>query len=276
MFEIPFSDIPDQLLFEISEILHKYSIALIKMQEKPNGYHKATQIGSATLISVGSKYGLLTAYHVTRELDGYCKLGLTLDTTSCTFQIDKNNFSVINIGTPITEEYGPDLSFIALSAPDVSTIKIYRSFQPLEPDREKILSNPPSLDLGIWFGCGSPEERTIQNSPERNYDSVIAVQDFCLPGSVRQDTKDNEYDYLLVDINEEKGNNLPKNYGGMSGGGLWQILVKKSPKGNIKPSRFIFSGVIFYQWLPQIGSKYLRCHGRKSIYKHVYESLNQD
>jgi hypothetical protein len=276
MFEIPLSQVPNHLIASIAETLHRYSIALIKVTTDPIGPKKALHIGSATLVSVGPTHGLLTASHVANKLDGPCALGLTLVPTANSFEIDKNYLQIIPIGKPVSTEheygpYGPDLSFIALLAHDVGTIKAYRSFYPLSPDKEEILLNPPPLDKGIWCACGSPGERTMESGPEKGFDTVYSLQDLCLAGGVKQEQVNSEFDYLLIDIEHVEGQNLPRSFGGMSGGGLWQVLIERTPQGEYHPRRYILSGVIFYEWLPKAGPKFLRCHGRQSIYRNVYQ-----
>lgn len=75
------------------------------------------------------------------------------------------------------------------------------------------------------------------------------------------------YKTLTIDIP------LPKNFGGISGGGLWQILLKDSSVDKFEPTCYILSGLAFYQSELKANKRLIRCHGRQSIYKNVYEFI---
>jgi hypothetical protein len=60
----------------------------------------------------------------------------------------------------------------------------------------------------------------------------------------------------------------------VSGGGLWQVLLRKSQEGKLEVSDYILSGVAFYQSPLMEGSRSIRCHGRQSIYKNVIDFVS--
>jgi len=58
---------------------------------------------------------------------------------------------------------------------------------------------------------------------------------------------------------------MPKSFGGFSRGGLWRVLVYRSPvTGNVDWAQRL-KGVIFRQFPIVDGRRIIRCHSSKSI-----------
>ena len=79
------------------------------------------------------------------------------------------------------------------------------------------------------------------------------------------------FDYYDMDADENA--QIPTSYAGMSGGGLWQVTVRQTPDGNIVPGRHLFCGVSFYEGVRSNGIKFMRCHGRRSVYEHCFKAV---
>ena len=45
------------------------------------------------------------------------------------------------------------------------------------------------------------------------------------------------FDFITIPILYAGDSNMPVNFGGMSGGGLWQILIKTGPSGRIETDK---------------------------------------
>lgn len=69
--------------------------------------------------------------------------------------------------------------------------------------------------------------------------------------------------------------NSPDSYEGTSGGGLWQVTLKRDESQNIVADDVILRGVVFYQHPLVEGKTGLRCHGYKSIYDIAYSALSR-
>jgi hypothetical protein len=271
-----FSDTPDSLLRQITGRLHAHSTMLMRIIVEPDGNEEGVHIGSGTLVKIGEVYGVLTAQHVVAELRGDYLLGLSAarEGETHSFKAQKSSIHVIEITLPVSEEYGPDLGFIVLSDwDDVGTLKASRSFYDLSQDNDEWSANPPQLDSGIWFACGAPGERFERILPEAGFDKVVSFQDFCGVGGIDRSYEKEGFDYLEMDIEFSEETGMPHSFGGMSGGGLWQVTISRSPEGVLTPSRFFYSGVIFYQGVTEEEVRFLRCHGRKSIYEDAVESV---
>jgi len=251
---------------------------LMRIIVEPDGNEEGVHIGSGTLVKIGEVYGVLTAQHVVAELKGDYLLGLTAarEGETHSFKAQKSSIGVIEIASPVSEEYGPDLGFIVLSDwDDVSTIKASRLFYDLSHDSDEWSADPPPLDSGIWFACGAHGERFERIFPEAGFDKVVSFQDFCGAGGINRSYKKEGFDYLEMDIEFSEERGMPHSFGGMSGGGLWQVTISRSPEGILAPSRFFFSGLIFYQGVTGDGVRFLRCHGRQSVYEYAVEAVSE-
>lgn len=273
MIELPLSQTPESLLARIAEMVHSYSTALVKMSVDHEGHERIHQIGSGTFVSVGDTYGILTAQHVSNELHGPCDLGLALIRHEHVLRIKKDYLKIIEIASASIPSEGPDLSFIALPASNVSTIKAVKSFLELSFDKDKILNNPPPLDFGIWFICGTPSEGTEEEESEKGFGGVISSHGNCGATGVNREYVMGDYDYIEVGIDYSGSGGIPSNFGGMSGGGLWQVLTRQTEEGELEPTKHLLSGVIFYQSDVINQRRFIRCHGRRSIYKNVFDKI---
>lgn len=83
-----------------------------------------------------------------------------------------------------------------------------------------------------------------------------------------------KYDYFDYPMKFARASQ-PRDYGGTSGGGLWQVrLEKKGADGEVRPVNVpIFSGVAFYQGPIESNQSALKCRGRRSVYDVAYEAI---
>ena len=93
--------------------------------------------------------------------------------------------------------------------------------------------------------------------------------------SVHQLHNRDGFDYLDIGVSKEI-EDQPPSFGGISGGGLWQIDIGQKEDGTWTEVGFPkLEGVAY--WGDWSGDKYtyIRCHGRKSIYEHGLTQLSQ-
>lgn len=69
-----------------------------------------------------------------------------------------------------------------------------------------------------------------------------------------------------------EGLDVPAAFKGVSGAGVWQVLVRKSAAVVIyaRPQDYLLSNVAFYEWFAP--TRRLRSHGRRSIYERVFDA----
>ena len=269
-YEFPLSDIPESLVRNISRILQNFSTPLIKVYE-----NNAQLIGSGTFISVENLDGILTANHVSDVLSKQSDLGIMLQIEQEEkFTIPFNQLKIIAVGKGEEESEGPDLSMIILPKPKVSTIKAYKTFYNLKKDRQKILSEPLPLDSAPWFICGNPEEKIAEEETEHfGHGSIMAIHSFCGLTGADMEISRGKFDYIDVGAVYTEPNKPPQSFRGFSGGGLWQVsLIGKEIK-DLKPADYLLSGVIYYQSALKDNFRFVRCHGKKSIYDVLYNTV---
>lgn len=265
-------DTYDPLLAQIQERIDWYSTALIKIPNSSGNQLDDRQIGSGTFISVEGEYGILTAHHVAAELDGSCSLGLILTHDVHRFAIDKNHLTICPIAKPVTSS-GPDMAFIGLHHPDIGTIKSLKHFYDLSTIHHTILNDIPPLDRGGWFVWGVPGELTTAEPPEKGFQNVAGFHSICGLAHADREYESNGYDYIEIEVEYGKQLDVPTNFGGYSGGGIWQVAFKKSESGDLSPTDYLLSGLVFYQSKIENQIRYLKCHGRRSIYHHAYDKI---
>ena len=73
---------------------------------------------------------------------------------------------------------------------------------------------------------------------------------------------------------ESHNQDLPTSFGGVSGGGVWQVPLIRDRQGDLEADDYILSGVAFYQTKLDGNHRLIRCHGRKTVYEKVPKYLN--
>lgn len=271
---VPLSHLPMPLVERIANTLHSFTTVLVKLQHDRAGNAKPPlQIGSGTFVSIGNVYGILTAQHVAKELDSDCALGLALLKSEHIHIIEWQYLDIIHVASAAIPAEGPDLAFIVLPIPSVSAIRAVKSFYNLLADRERILSSLFALDWGIWFLCGAPGVNTAKESSALGYEGVFDFGGMCYAAGADREFEKEGYDYIELEVEYKDGADLPSTFGGMSGGGLWQVPLRQNEGGALEPSDLLLSGVIFYESPIENQRRFIRCHGRRSIYEQVYGAV---
>lgn len=244
------------------------------MTYPPEPPEKVELIGSGTFISLGSSlYGILTAYHVLKDLDQPCDLGLVLVEEEHSSRIPVTDLDLVEIAVPPYPGASPDLAFIGLPLNRAKGISDFKSFYDLAIDREEMTTNPPDRKSAVWFVNGTPKELTKNVPSEGAYKEVQWFHSLCGAGGVELPTFEREFDYLESIVEYEEEYALPSTFLGISGGGLWQVTFKTGP-GEFIPDRYLLAGMAFAETEEIIeGKRKILCHGPKSIYEYAYTFL---
>jgi hypothetical protein len=270
--EISATELPEYLMEQISTVIHSFSTGLIKIPDRPRGQEAVILIGSGTFVSIDGVDGILTAHHVARQLDMGSSLGVICVPEEHRKDIQFDLIEVIEVARGSVESEGPDLSFIKLPRAFVSEIRAYKQFFNMSLHRERTLNGPMARHDGIWFICGIPDELTTEEKSQRESGQAKFFHSICGMVAPNKEYSIKEYDYIEADI-DGNAPQIVSTFGGVSGGGLWQVPLRRNPDGNIEPSDYILSGVAFYE--SGIGSErgFIRCHGRISVYRYVYNKI---
>jgi hypothetical protein len=276
MEAVRLSDIPQELLESISKQLSNYAVGFVRPEETTSSADLAL-LGSGTFVEINGVHGILTAHHVIEAFPNKGEIGLVLAPNLPTLH---NPRIYIDFLTPVkvargkVASEGPDLGIIVLPSVNLGSIKALKSFYNLGLRRRQVLSNPPANDMGMWFLCGFIDEFTIEDAPAKKYDRVKGF--YCRCGPVLGVSKAysvDGYDYFEFEVPYNEEHKFPKSYGGMSGGGVWQVELIRTPEGALAANALILSGVAFYESDVLDKKRSIKCHGRQSLYQAAVEAI---
>lgn len=92
-------------------------------------------------------------------------------------------------------------------------------------------------------------------------------------GTVMPPVTKGNFDYIEIRANLNL-KEVPPDFKGMSGGGVWRTKIGRKKDGTFKPlDKPRLEGCAFYETGPQGEYVYIRCHGRQSIYKRGVAKL---
>jgi len=267
-------DLPDTFLNSIHRDLCHYTVGL---------YLETQQLGSGTLIKCGNRFGILTAHHVVHRsrppLDlsasSSQELKLVIMERVHDFNVPVKYLNEIEVGVPVSDEGGPDLTFLELPSIDkIGSLKAIKSFWNLDHDTEKRLASTIN-NSGVWVIMGLPNElekiqieseevKTIQSKLEGFFGFAISERRY----------KFNDFDFVKIPVKYGGKDTPPSSFGGVSGGGLWKVDIfqskDKSEWGYKNP---VYCGIPFYEQETEDGDLLITCHYAESIYKNVRRFL---
>ena len=245
----------DAVRLNIVRDIGSFTIALFAMSDSPERLELA---GTGTLYRFQGSHFILTAAHVWYEvLRTAQRVGITLDEN-----IDHSFFidvaAIVPSGPPRPQEWnewGPDVIFLRVPDQHLGTINAYRLFY------------DPTIDGARPNNADGVEALVLMGTPAalgefRRVHANITINGAFVgldpPNHVREG-----FDYLDLDMDiAELG--AVRNFGGVSGGGLWSVLARWSPSGAMEWARTLV-GVAFYQLRIENGHRTVRCHGIQSI-----------
>lgn len=263
------SDLCAEFLGEIARSILNHLVGLIRIR-KGKSSDDIQLIGSGTLVYVDNVFGILTAHHVLEAIPASGTLGIILPyhNKEHRYTIEISHVTRIPIARGRSDSDGPDIAFIRLPQSYVGQIKAFGTFYSLEHDIGEILNSPIDNNIGLWGISGYPDEYKKEIESGGSFDGVMKYEADCLFGSIDKCYSSGEFDYIEIPVDYQ--NDLPISFGGVSGGGLWHIILEQPPQGNIRVQRIIFSGVAFYQSALENRFRSLKCHGRRSVYQIAY------
>ncbi|MCK4856798.1 MAG: hypothetical protein KAT58_02405 [candidate division Zixibacteria bacterium] len=270
-------DIPKELLDGLPEKFWPYSVGLVGLcrgREKD----QCCLLGSGTLIQVGDVKGILTAQHVVAS-DQFAKselIGLVFMAEGVQrLTVKREYLQVVVVAKPVEVEEGPDLAVIIPPADKLGWLEAKGQFWNISRWRQKLSSGFSEVDTGIWYVCGFPNELTLPSEPDRGFHEVISFCNLASYTGVTREWTVGEYDYLELSVFYEENSKLPKSFGGVSGAGIWHIQLTELSNMGIAAEEPVLSGVAFFETPPENNERAIRCHGRRSVYDHVFVALTE-
>ena len=270
---VPITELSETLLAEVTQDLARYSIGFLGIEDTPRGQN-ARLLGSGTLVTAGKTHAILTAHHVIQVLPKKGRLGLILAPTLHQHTVDTNALVYKEIARGVVDSDGPDLGAVILPPSIAATIAAKKTFYNLSSRRDQLLLAPPDRQEGVWFVHGFVDEGTREEPGREGYSLVKAFYSFSGAGGPDEPPlKVGDHDYYAFPVSYNARSVAPRDFGGMSGGGLWQVTLFRDPHGEVRPKKLLFSGVVFYQVATTDTECGVTCHGRSSVYKVAYEAI---
>jgi hypothetical protein len=259
-----------ELYDSIARTLHSYTVAFVDPGEPERG-RMPRLIGSGTLVRAGDRRAILTAHHVLRAVPQSDRLCILLEKTPEPHTLDRAGVHFLKIAYGSEDEStGPDLGAVLLAEQLGGSIEAKKCFCNLEKWVDSTLQSPHDLDVGIWAMQGFLDERTVLTLDPDGRGSTTGFYnytEFCRP---QPPFEVGAFDYFDVRVDNPDGR--PTKWGGMSGGGLWQVPLRRDGDG-FTPLNWLLSGVAFYQHSEPADG--IRCHGRRSLYQVARDAIAQ-
>lgn len=264
-------DLPRALVDAAVKDLAQYTIAFLHIKNVVDG-QQVDLLGSGVLVSVGNTRAILTAHHVVQVLPRTGRLGLLLERTREPHSIDTQGATFLEIARGTQDSVGPDLGAVILAPQIASAIAAKKTFYDLDSRRDQLLHSPPDLRDGVWFAQGFLEERTVVVPDPDGVGTTKGFYNFSGVGGPETGDQIDEYDYFEFPVSHEARQTSPRSWGGMSGGGLWQIPLKRQGSGLVHLTPLL-SGILFYQQPTTDTECGVRGHGRRSMYEVAYNYI---
>lgn len=264
--------LPSTLMEVVMHDLAQFSIGFIQVVDIPGG-QDAFLLGSGTLVQAGETSAILTAHHVLENLPRFGRMGLILAPSLHQTTIDTSGTSLLKIGRGSIDSDGPDLGAVILSRPIAAALASKKRFYNLDRHRDQLLDHPPHLRDGIWFVHGFLGERTTTEPEQDGFKVVKQFYSFSGAGGPDLPILNGRHDYFAFPVSPGGQANAPLSFGGMSGGGLWQVPLARKPGEELVHMPPLFSGVVFYQQRGSDDEFFVKCHGRQSVYRVAYAAL---
>lgn len=265
----------ETILADISERLSWYTIGIVK-ESSTTKKSDISLLGSGTLIEFNNVFAILTAQHLTKELNNVEQFGIILDKNEHRFFLNRQHVSFIEFSSSQKSAKGPDLALIKLHGNIVEIFKAKKSFYSLSLFKDCGVLNHLCYQEGLWNLSGFIEGLTKQSDSIYAFDSTKA---FCLlngPTIINEYYEEDNFDYCRAVVNYEENINIPQSFGGMSGGGLWKIILKITKDSVPKIDKAILCGVPFYETGMENNQRKIICHAHKSIYDNICLSLKDN
>jgi len=166
---------------------------------------------------------------------------------------------------------GPDIAFIQVPLLAGNDIEAYgKVFYSIDRRRENA-DVASFTERGFWILTGSPQ---VLFNP-----STGMVPSFLYDTFVNKYLSVGVWDYLFMNLSLNQNPEIPKAYGGMSGGGIWRAAFWMSPdqtEFSVEDEQrdILLSGVAFYQ--TGLHDRQIIGHGPKSLYSTFTDAYTHE
>ena len=281
-FKVSNSQIPRALIDIALEQIRHYVVGLVGLvSDDPKEEPKL--LGSGTLIRCSEKIGILTTHHLINEKNNKDFkdspiIGFVYSEKPKRPTIRKDHLKILELGKPSTpnkySEEGPDLAVILLPEQETAWITASQSYWVISENRLQHPSVTYNNDSSIVFLTGFPDILTSGLGPQSQFSKTIRYTCSSFYGPIERESSDDIYDYLEVCVEYGNSGDIPSTFRGLSGGGVWKLpLWYDENNKQVKAKDPVLYGVAFYESVVEENRRHIKCHGPQSIYKNVYNAL---
>ncbi len=266
----PIRDLPSELTADVNEYIRFFSVTMLLMNEA-----NSQPIPCAgTLTKIGENYGIITARHVWENFSKHKNLLLMTGKTPFLIETDKLSAVVPpTLGVlPETDISIPDIAYIKFPSIHGGEIEaLSKAFYSLDKRANDAFLEFCKKISGYWPLFGAPKELV-------DYENKY-VPSFLFGTYVSKVIEIDGWDYLIMGLNLDENPELPKNFEGVSGGGIWKVKFYMNEemdkfKINNHTSDIALCGVNFFQ--TDLESRQIVGHGPISIYRCLYGRVSDD
>lgn len=251
------------------------SIAFMSLGSS-NGNEFAMLAGSGTLVTIGNRFGILTAAHVLESLPDKGEIGIAVfNDASRPFgkrKIEMAYTTKILIKGKAYTENGPDLGFLDIPKELIGNLRATNSFINLNKERALVLKrNRPAKGV-VCVVMGAVAEFASEEVDLQKRQKLITVKGLFLDGQASK--KESLQNLIEFKLARHADMPKPNSYRGVSGGGFWCAYYNAKKKSSPQFVKLRLLGVAFYE-LAQGKKIKIICHGPRGIYGKLINAVER-
>jgi hypothetical protein len=226
-------------------------------------------LGSGTLVQWDNDFGILTAGHVANEFDFGSRTLLRIPVLGCGHTLAIPCCLLTEVAKFYQYE-GPDIALIKLpTSPFLSHLKAKKLFLNLTVRTERKLRESIGT-TGLFLLSGGPAALSQNRAPDHGFSRLVDSPSMRFQGLFRKRFTKDGFDYVEVEAQCKKTVGVDS-LGGVSGGGLWRVMVAQSKVAERHHYHGVaLAGVAFFQRPMKLdGTRILLCHGGESIFTRL-------
>ena len=234
----------------------------------------AQPLGSATLVTIGGRSGLLTAAHVLNVAPRVVGLvrfpphGGKVERP----MVDLGHAQRVAFGLGNIGAEGPDIGFVELPSDAKTSLEARGNvFFNLDLRRDSVTAGRYETKPYMHCTVGVIAEWTTEFQGPSTL--VKNIEGFNQLGKISPTRTHAGFDLIDFVPHFSDDDKRPTSYGGMSGGALWRIMGVLD-NGTFVVTDKVLHGVVFYETPLSEGNRRLVCHGPLSIYSRLYDAIS--
>lgn len=185
--------------------------------------------GSGTLVTLGPKFGFLTAAHVADHLwkSPTSHVGIVCSDRASRLYVDRNHMDVI--GRTRGGDDFPDFAFIELlDTRALGALKAIKSFYPFTNPSSPQWDRLEPKNATVCFFAGAPAEQATSSGDRAAGTHILTLAHLFGRLQLTDSYERDGFEYLVF-ICFAGIHGFPETFGGVSGGGVWHVPFAMNP-----------------------------------------------